>query len=71
MEIPRISIDDLKVMIDKQEPVTILDVRQPAAYSGSNKKIKGAVYLDPNNEEGIKEFLKDKNKNALIVAYCS
>ncbi|MCE5194284.1 MAG: hypothetical protein LLF28_02335 [Nitrospiraceae bacterium] len=71
MEITRISIDTLKGMIDKQEAVTILDVRQPAAYSGSNKKIKGSVYLDPNNEEGIKDFLKDRDKNALIVAYCS
>ncbi|MBI5640113.1 MAG: hypothetical protein HZA17_06800 [Nitrospirae bacterium] len=71
MEIPRISVDELKSMFDRGESVVILDVRQPEAYAGSNKKIKGAVYLDPNNDAAIKEYARGLDKNSTIVAYCT
>jgi rhodanese-related sulfurtransferase len=71
MEVPRISVDELTHMVDKGVPVTILDVRQPEAYAGSNKKIKGAVYLDPNNDAAIKEFARGLDKDGTIVAYCT
>lgn len=71
MEVPRISVDELKTMIDKGEAVTILDVRQPEAYTSSSKKIKGAEYLDPGNEAAIREFAKNWDKNRTVVAYCA
>ncbi|MDA8078228.1 MAG: rhodanese-like domain-containing protein [Nitrospiraceae bacterium] len=71
MEVPRTTVDELKAMMDSGEPVIILDVRQPEAYAGSNKKIKGAVYLDPNNDAAIKEFARGLDRNAAIVAYCT
>jgi rhodanese-related sulfurtransferase len=71
MEVPRITVDALKAMMDRGKEVTILDVRQPEAYASSNKKIKGSVYLDPNNDAAIKEFAKGLDKNSTIVAYCT
>ncbi|HAK88531.1 MAG: hypothetical protein A2077_01795 [Nitrospirae bacterium GWC2_46_6] len=71
MEVPRITTDELKAMMDRGEALTILDVRQPGAYATGNKKIKGAVYLDPNNDAAIKEFAKGLDKNGTIIAYCT
>jgi len=69
MEVPRLSAEQLKAMIDRGEEVLILDVRQPSAYSTSDKKIPGAVYLDPNDDAAIKEFAKGLDKNITIAAY--
>ena len=71
MEVPRVTVDELKAMMDNGEAVTILDVRQPEAYASSNKKIKGAQYLDPGNEAAIKEFAKKSDKNRAVVTSCS
>lgn len=71
MEVPRITVDELKAVMDRGDAVIILDVRQPESYAGSTKKIKGSVYLDPNNEAAIKEFAKGLDKNSAIVAYCT
>jgi rhodanese-related sulfurtransferase len=71
MEVSRIAVDELKTMIDSGKAVTILDVRQPEAYASSDKKIKGAVYLDPNNDAAIKEFAKRLDKKGAIVTYCT
>jgi len=71
MEVPRITVEELKAMLDRGEAVTVLDTRQPEAYAGSNKKIKGALYLDPNNDAGIKEFSKGLDRSAAVVAYCT
>jgi len=71
MEVPRITVAELKAMMDRGEAVTILDVRQPEAYASSNKRIRGSVYLDPNNDAAIKEFARGMDKNTFIVAYCT
>jgi len=71
MEVPRITVHELKAMMDKGESITILDVRQSSAYSTSSKKIKGAVYLDPNNDPAIMEFVKTLDKDSPIVTYCT
>lgn len=71
MEVPRVTVDELKTMIDKGEAVTILDVRQPEAYTSSNMKIKGARYIDPGNEAAIRELSKSWDKSRNVVAYCA
>jgi len=71
MEVSRITVDELKAMMDSGKAVTILDVRQPEAYAGSDKKIKCALYLDPNSDAAIKEFAKRLDKKGSIVTYCT
>lgn len=69
MDVPRTTVDELKAMMDREEPVIILDVRRQEAYASSDKKIKGAVRLDPENDAGIKDFARRLGKNSTIVAY--
>ncbi|MCC6347675.1 MAG: hypothetical protein IT388_10855 [Nitrospirales bacterium] len=69
MEIPRMEVDALKAKIDAGEPVVLIDARQPAAYASSPRKIRGAVYVDPNDEKAILDLVKDLDRNAEIVTY--
>jgi rhodanese-related sulfurtransferase len=71
MDVPRITVHELKAIMDKGELITILDVRQSSGYSTSSKKIKGAVYLDPNNDAAIMEFVKTLDKDSPIITYCT
>lgn len=69
MEVPRLAVEQLKAMLDRGEDVLILDVRQPSAYSTSDKKIQGAVYLAPNDDAGVREYAKNLDKNITIAVY--
>ena len=40
MDVPRITVHELKAIMDKGEPITILDVRQSSGYSTSCKEDK-------------------------------
>lgn len=71
MEVPRITVNELKAMMDKGEDVTIIDARQSGAYASSNKKIKGAAYLDPDNDAAIRTFAKGLEKDRALVIYCA
>ena len=66
-EIPRISINELKAMIDKETPVIIIDV-QPVELYGEGH-IKGAISLPASARirlEDVWDFPYDR----LIVTYC-
>lgn len=69
MEITRTSIDELRKMIEAKESVTIVDVRQPAAYAESDKKIPSALYLDPGSDEDIETFAKTHATDNRIIFY--
>ncbi|MFO0753487.1 MAG: hypothetical protein U0411_09210 [Thermodesulfovibrionales bacterium] len=69
MEIPRMEVAVLKAKMDAGEPVFLIDVRQPAGYASSPRKIKGAVYVDPNDEKALLDYAKGLERDAEIVAY--
>ncbi len=49
-EVPRMSPDELRMMLGNPE-VVIIDVRIGESWENSPKKIKGAIREDPNNVE--------------------
>ena len=64
----RITIRQLKRMMDAKEDVVIIDNRDGSSYVGSVVKIKGAIHITLSELEAK---LKDLPKNKLIVTYCS
>ena len=64
----RITIRQLKRMMDAKEDVVIIDTRDGSAYVGSTVKIKGAIHITFNELEAK---MKDLPKNKLIVTYCT
>ena len=66
-EVSRISIQELKGMMDKKTPVIIIDVQPEAIYREGH--IKGAISL-PASERIRLEDVWDFPYDRLIVTYC-
>jgi predicted sulfurtransferase len=67
-EVKRITVKELKSLLDKNQPVTIIDVRMDYPYEESTTKIKGAIRIAPDEfESRLKEIPRDKE----IVTYCT
>jgi len=64
----RITIHQLKRMMDAKEEVVVIDNRTGSGYVGSTVKIKGALHI-PVDE--LEAKMKDLPKNKLIVTYCT
>ncbi len=67
-EADRVTVEQLKASIEKNEPVTILDVRSEGSYESSDKKIKGSTrMLTDEIESRVKEIPRDRP----VVTYCT
>ena len=64
--VPRITIDELKAMMDKNA-VLVLDVRDPASYATGH--IPGAVNVDYT--QILKQAKRFAGEKRTIVAYCA
>jgi rhodanese-related sulfurtransferase len=64
---PRISIQELKAMMDKGSPVTIVDVQPKDIYAAGH--IKGAISL-PYKTQIELEDVWSLPQDRLIVTYC-
>jgi hypothetical protein len=64
----RITVRQLKKMMDANEEVVIVDNRAASAWVGSTVKIKGAIHITVDE---LERKMKDLPKNKLIVTYCT
>ena len=66
-EVPRISVTQLNEITGSSNPV-ILDVRTEKDWGNSDRKVVGAVRVDPKN---INSWAGDYSKEQKIVLYCA
>ena len=66
-DMPRISLQDLKAMIDKGTPVTIIDVQPRSIYEEGH--IKGAISLPASKRIALEDVWSIPS-DRLIVTYC-
>lgn len=66
-EIPRISVKELNEIIDSPD-LALLDVRTGRDWKNSDKKVVGAVRVDPKN---VNSWVGDYAKEQKIVLYCA
>jgi len=66
-EIPRISVDELKKVMDQKADVVIIDAQLKEIYDSGH--IKGAISL-PWKQELTTEDTAKLPKNKLIIVYC-
>ena len=66
-QIREVSPADVKAMVEKNEAVVYLDVREPNEWNLGH--IPGAVHLPRGNLESKLEVLVDRSKK--IVVYCA
>ena len=68
MPVPRITKEELKAKMDRQEDVVIVDVRAEDSYNTSNQKIKGALRITLEElERDIKKIPEGKE----VITYCT
>ncbi len=68
MEVPRITVKELKEKLDGGEDVTILDVRNPTAWANSDVRLPGALRIVMDDLDSRAEAF-DRAKT--VVAYCT
>lgn len=65
---PRISQDDLRRRLDGGEPLTLLDVRQPAQMTGDRRTLPRATVMPPDKvERRYAELPTDRE----VIVYCA
>lgn len=67
VEVERITVDELKSKMAKNDKIIIIDVRG-ADYDASTTKIKGAIRIAPGEVEA---HLKDLPRDKEIITYCA
>ena len=63
-----IAAAELKAKIEKNEPVTIIDLRAPDAYAQSDSKIKGSVFTKFRK---VASRMRNTPPDREIVIYCA
>jgi rhodanese-related sulfurtransferase len=68
-----ITAEELKTIIDKKDPVTIIDVRSSESFANATKKIKGSLHVKLRRLKSRLTFppLKNVPRDALMVTYCA
>ena len=66
-DVPRISTEELKDTLEDSNLV-LLDVRTEKDWKKSDRKIVGAIRVDPKN---VKSWAGDYSKDQRIVLYCA
>ncbi|MGH2376630.1 MAG: rhodanese-like domain-containing protein [bacterium] len=66
--VPTISALQLRQMLDRGDPLTVLDVRSPHAYADGHGAIPGSVRIAPHE---IPQRYQEIPRDRLTVAYCT
>ena len=62
-----ITVQELKTLLDKGEPISLIDVRRKQDYDSGPPMISGAKWLDP---EKVNEWRGELSKSRGVIIYC-
>ena len=68
VEPSRISVDEVKTLMDRGEPVLLIDTRNPHDWGESDVKLPGAVRIHYSE---LGQYLDELPRDRLIVTYCT
>jgi rhodanese-related sulfurtransferase len=66
--VPRMTPEKLKALIDTEQAISIVDVRQPAAYNSSPLTILGAIRIPPDE---IPQRYQEIPRNQPVITFCT
>ena len=68
MEVTRVTTDEVKARMDRGEPFTFIDTRNPQAWAEADTKLPGAVHVTAGEvEERLGEIPRDR----AVITYCT
>lgn len=68
MEATRVTVDEVSQRMDRGEPFTFVDTRNPAAWSQADTKLPGAIRVPA---EEVEEHLNEIPKDRAVITYCT
>ena len=66
--VSRVTVDEVKMRIDRGEQIAFVDTRGEQAWSSSDVKIRGAIRIPPDNAAPL---LSKVPKDRSVVVYCT
>jgi rhodanese-related sulfurtransferase len=68
MEPTRVTVDEVQMRMERGEPFTFIDSRNPKAWAESDVKIQGAIRVPVDEfEQHLSEIPKDR----VVIVYCT
>jgi len=68
MEATRVTVDEVKERMDRGEPFTFIDTRNPKAWGEADTKLPGAIRV-PADE--VEQHLKEIPHDRAVITYCT
>jgi Fe-Mn family superoxide dismutase len=66
-DLPSVTVDEVKAMLDSGQPVQIIDTRPRHSSSRSPDMMEAAVWRDPDR---VDEWMNELSKTEPVVAFC-
>ncbi len=68
MEATRVTVEEVRERMDRGEPFTFVDTRNPKAWGESNEKLPGAIRV-PADE--VAAHLAEIPQDRVAITYCT
>jgi rhodanese-related sulfurtransferase len=68
MEVTRITTDEVKERMDRGEEFAFVDIRNPQAWAGSDKKLPHAIRV---SKEQLGQHLNEIPRDRAVITYCT
>jgi rhodanese-related sulfurtransferase len=68
MEATRVTVDEVKERMERGEPFTFIDTRNPKAWGEADTKLPGAIRV-PADE--VEQHLKEIPHDRAVITYCT
>jgi superoxide dismutase, Fe-Mn family len=67
-DLPSVGVEEVKAMLDSNEPVQVVDARPRACVSWTHEVMQGATWRDP---ERVPEWVGELSKSDPVVVFCA
>ena len=68
MEATRVTVDDVKMRMDRGEKFVFVDTRNPTAWAEASTKLPGAIRVPADQAE---ELLDQIPRDRTVITYCT
>ena len=68
MDPTRVTVDEVRTRMERGEPFTFIDSRNPKAWAESNVKLPEAIRVPA---EAVEQHLADIRKDRVVIVYCT
>lgn len=68
MEPTRVTVNEVRTRMERGEPFTFIDSRNPKAWAESNVKLPEAIRVPA---EAVEQHLANIPKDRVVIVYCT